>query len=538
MLRRGWIGAWCTFASLGCQATVTIQPPPSIEDGSLWLIGRGGRGEQARFVHASGPGEPIRIGGVAFDEAIDLWAVHSPCELEAIYESAGKAVERGRLTLRGEPQASRPVPAPTALLTSHLIAGGQEPWGEVAALPEEAQEILGRVPLPNDHGCQMAVTEASAQEHFLKNLGTTAAILHPQVFLAAGEGQALLAANYSTDFADAARIGYGLFQFPLDATDGLDLPVIEESTTATLAFFAGTIVGTDAWLARSGSIDRLDLSGERWTLEGGLRDPFTETTNLGRIEYQTLMAGSGPDQAPEILLLSTRIDIDSMAAVSDQRPTTVRRLDPSTRKLTELWSQTVQIRGEVNPFVRTKEIGLQRLGPGEALILGLDGANRELYHLQGDTITPITPPNEALAYGDFVRIYRAAAVGIVVLSRQGALFKFTLDPPTWTQIRAPYREGSEAAARGDLERITGLANTPEGFLLFGQRPGHDIESVAYRPGLGFCAARAASDVGTLRTIQVGDRLHSLEQTNGQNTLRVRVTSFGRAPVACAIPAGM
>lgn len=539
MKQKGWpwlgvLGA-CTMG-LACQRTVAITPPPTVEAGSLWVVAKGDRQAGSTFVRALAPGEPVQLGPVAFDEALEVYAFHQRCTLPEIFGAADQPVPTGDLELRREPRAGAVLPAALRSYRSLVAPDNQSAWREEATVPEEALSTLNRAPLPNDHGCQMGVSDVAYEGRFIKGFGKPGTILHPKVSIAVGTDRALLALSYALDLADATRVGHGVFEFPIDAVDGSQLIPIRESDTASQAYFGGVVLGQEAWLHKSGHLDRLDLSSDPWRFDDTARDTFTASVNMSRIEYQSLMAGSNRGEEPEILMLTTRVEFAGMAQ-AESRPTALRRFDPVSRSWTVYFDEAVRVRGPTE-LLSPKEISLQRLGPGEAVAIGLDGDNTHLFHLRGGQVSTLTPPMTVTRYGDLVRIYRPPAVGTVVATRQGALFLLELEGPTWTLIRAPYEEGSEAAARGDIANILGSSITPEGFLLIGPRPGGGGEAILYRPELRFCGGQDVGLYGFTRGFQLPDRHVALGIHSGTNTLEVHSSRLRRRPLECAVPSGM
>lgn len=521
---------------LACQRTVAIVPPPLVEGGSLWIVARGDRSQGSTFVHASPPGEALRIGPVAFDEALEIHAFHQRCTLPEIFGAAGLPVSTGELELKGQAQGGRVLPTPLRTYRSQLSPELQTEWSE-EAISETIRSTLARAPLPDDHGCQMGVSDLSYDVRFIKGFGKPGTILHPRVSIAVGTEKALLALSYATDLADAARVGHGVFEFPVNAMDGAELSPIRESDTASHAYFGGAIVGQDVWLHRSGHLDRLDLSREPWRFEDSVSDTFTASVNLDRIEYQSQLVGSRGGEAPEILMLSTQVEFN-LAGPAIDRPTILRGFDPTTRRWTVYFEEVVQVRGPVDEENRVKEVGLQRLGPGEAVVIGLDGDNTHLFHLRAGVVTRLNAPALVTRDNDLVRIYRPPAVGTLVATRQGAIFQVDLEGPTWTLLKAPYQEDSEAAQRGDISDIWASAFTPEGIMFVGPRPGRGAEAIFYRPGLGFCGTREVGLHGSRRSIQFPDRHIALLVPGGANTLEVRSSRLLRPPLDCAAPSGM
>lgn len=523
-----------TIAGLACQRNVAVTAPPGVEEGSLWVIAKGDRASGSTFVHASLPGEPVQLGPVAFDESLELHAFHQRCTLEEIFAAARSSVGSGNLPLLDEPRAGPVLPAPLKSYGSRIDDQGQSGWTEASAVPEAALSTLNRAPLPNDHGCLMGVSRLDYETRFLKDLGRRGTILHPAVFAAVGTEEALLALNYARDFRDVDRVGQGIFRFPIDAADGALLVPFQEVDTASQAYFGGVVLGQEAWLHRSGGLDRVDLSGEPWRVEAGVEDPFTSEFNLARIEYLSLLAGSKSGEVAEILMLSARVDIDSLGNPAEDRPTLLRRFDPTTRTWTVYFDEVVKVRGRVEES-RFKELSMQRLGPGEAVLIGLDGDNTRLFHLRDGAIEALTPPSSVTRFGDLVRVLQPPAVGTVVVTREGAVFQVDLERASWSLLREPFEEDSPAAQRGDISSVWGTGLTPEGFMLIGPRPGQGLQAILYRPGLGFCGGQEVGLSGLSRTIHLAERYVTVITSDGANTLEVRDGRIEREPLDCAAP---
>ncbi len=521
-------------AGLACQRNVALTAPPGVEAGSLWVVARGDRQTGSTFVHASAPGEPVRLGPVAFDEVLELHAFHQRCTLPEIFGAAGAPVGSGNLELRGEPHAGPVLPAPMKTYASVIDDNGQAEWSEAETVPETAQSTLNLAPLPNDHGCLMGVSGLEYQTRFLKDLGRRGTLLHPAVFAAVGNEEALLALNYARDFNDVDRIGQGVFRFPLDAVDGALLVPFREVNTASQAYFGGVVLGQEAWLHRSGSLDRVDLGGDPWRLDGRVEDPFTSEFNLVQIEYVSILAGSKSGEVPEILMLSARIDIDSLGNASQDRPTVLRRFDPNNRSWTVYFEEVVKLRGPAEES-RFKELSMQRMGPEEAVLIGLDGDNTRLFHLRAGEIRTLSPPSSVTKFGDLVRVLRPPMVGTVVVTREGAVFQVDLESGRWSLLREPFQEGNLAAKRGDIEEVWGTGLTPEGFMLIGPRPGRGVQAILYRAGLGFCGGQEVGLSGLTRSIQLPERQVTVIKSDGANTLEVRDGRIERRPLDCAAP---
>ncbi|MBK6683007.1 MAG: hypothetical protein IPG45_00915 [Deltaproteobacteria bacterium] len=531
----GLLGA--SAMGVACQRNVAITAPPAVDEGSLWVVGRGDGSRGSTFVHATAPGERVQVGPVAFNESLELHAFHQRCTLPEIFDAAGSPVVSGELQLNSEPRAGHVLPAPLRTYGSLLDANGQADWSEAATIPDTALSTLNLAPLPNDHGCLMGVSALEHETRFLKDLGRRGTILHPAVFAAVGPEDALIALNYARDFRDVDRVGQGIFRFPVDALEGSQLIPIREVDTASQGYFGGVVLGQEAWLHRSGHLDRLDLSSDPWRFEGEVTDPFTTDFNLNRIEYVSLLAGSKSGEVPEILMLSARREIDSLGNAAEDRPTLLRGFDPVNRSWTVYFDEVVEVRGPVDES-RFKEISMQRVGPGEAVMIGLDGDNTHLFHLRDGAISAITPPSSVTKFGDLVRVYRPPTVGTVAMTREGAVFHVDLERETWTLLREPYREDSLAARRGDIAAIWGTGLTPEGFMLIGPRPGQGFQAILYRPGLGFCGGQEVGLSGLTRNIQLPDRQLAVISSNGANTIEVREGRLRRGPLDCAAPSGM